>query len=186
MKRTVVGGRRSFVYVNGRAACVIWGRRKGSAWRSWDAVHTFSAFQMSCYRKLPQVGGRRDRNGDPTWEVACGQSVARLVGGDDISSASRSSDVVYAFYSHESRCVKIGRTSDLLRRWTKLEHESGQRRQLLSVWRTPSAPDFEHELHIRWLAHRTFGEWFNAAPVLADLSDLTRGIVFGSRDWSAS
>lgn len=169
MKRASVSGRRTFVYVAGRAACVMWGRRKGSAWGHWDAQHTFSAYDMTCYRKLPQIGDRRDRHGDLTWDAQCGQAVARLVDGGDLPLGNRASSIVYAFYSHENRCVKIGRTSDLLRRWTKLEHESGQRRQLLSVWRTLSAPDFEHELHVRWLAHRTFGEWFDAAPVLTDL-----------------
>lgn len=156
-------GRRAWVDLGPRTSSVIWGK-PGSfgRWGQWDVVHRAFAFEVTCLLKLPTERAMQSLPPSQTElprEVQLGLRLAELVAGD----------VVYAFYSRAGHSVKIGRTTNLLRRWAKLETESGQLRQLLGVWRCPDSRELERELHDRWSGHRTVGEWFAADPVLADL-----------------
>ena len=168
MKRVAQSGRRTWVYVDPhrRHSCVVWGGpRPFGGWDPWAVSHGFSAFEATCYRNRSMYADRID--GDRT---AAARAFERVLASHDlVPGRVAPGDVVYAFYSHESKSVKVGRTTDLHRRWKKLEHESGQMRQLVAMWRSPDSRAFEHELHMRWLEFRVFGEWFTAEPVLADL-----------------
>lgn len=162
-------GRRTWVYLGLQTSCVIWGQQRSfGRWGQWDVVHRAFAYEMTCLLKLPS---ERDLQRSLPWqdeiprEIRLGQRMADFVAGD----------VVYALYSRPSHAVKIGRTTNVLHRWAKLENESGQLRQLLCVWRCPSSRDMERELHERWSQHRTVGEWFAADPVLAGLRQLATG-----------
>lgn len=162
MKRTLATGRRAWVYLDSRRrfTSVVWGRkRQFGRWDMWDVLAGVCAFDSNCYLKVMTSGLRQDRHGELTLVSERGAAVKRLLTGD----------VVYAFYSRESNLIKIGRTTDLRRRWVKLENEAGQLRQLVSVWQCPDSRELEHELHQRWIVHRTFGEWFAADAVLDDL-----------------
>jgi hypothetical protein len=66
----------------------------------------------------------------------------------------------YAFYAKPSHAVKIGLASDVLKRWSELEHRSGMLLQLLMVWKTNDHKSFEKQLHDRFSAYRRLGEWF--------------------------
>lgn len=162
-------GRRTWVYLGAQTSCVIWGQQRPfGRWSHWDVAHRAFSYEMTCVLKLPSD---RDLRNMQEWDdglsrdVRLGLNIADLVRGD----------VAYTFYSRPSHAVKIGRTTDILRRWAKLENESGQLRQLLCLWRCPSSRDMERELHGRWSQHRTVGEWFSADPVLADLRELATG-----------
>lgn len=122
-------GRRTWVYVGDprrKTSCVIWGQPRPGRWADWAVVHSAHAYEVTCLLKLPT---ERSLQWDLPWraeiprEIQGGQRGADLIAGD----------VVYAFYSRPSHAVKIGRTTDLLRRWSKLEAESGQLRQLIGA-----------------------------------------------------
>lgn len=154
-------GQRTWVYLGahrGSSPCAVWGMMvRGRRWDTWALQQTLRAYDMGCYLKLPSR--LPPRLTEPPRDEVVGSRVSWLLTGD----------VVYALYSRESHAIKIGRTTDIRRRWVKLEHESGQLRQLVSVWQSPDSRSLERELHERWRSSRTFGEWFAADPVLDDL-----------------
>ena len=80
----------------------------------------------------------------------------------------------YAMYCHATRQVKIGRTTNLFRRWSTLETQGGRPLQLLAVWHTSTPATAERLLHDRFTEHRTRGEWFTADPVIGWLCELTQ------------
>lgn len=153
MNRVPVTGRRVWKSFGDYASCLVFGLSTGDGrWKQWDFSHAFSAYEMNLYRR-GEVRGEAGRRATAVAE-------------------SMTSPIAYAFYARESEQVKIGRTTNLLARWTKLENESGSHRQLLAVWRGVNAVLVERQLHDRWLAHRAIGEWFQADPVVADLAEM--------------
>ncbi len=153
VRRSARPGRRTWAYLDPtrQTALVVWGRpRRSGRWDEWAPAMSAGAYQVNCYRR---AASEADRAGD------LARSLTRRVDGD----------VAYAFYSHPAKQIKVGRTTDLRRRWAKLENESGQLRQLLCVWACPDSRALERELHARWADHRVFGEWFQADPLLADI-----------------
>lgn len=68
--------------------------------------------------------------------------------------------------------VKIGVSLQPLGRLAALQ--AGSPISLEVIWRIgcPNARKLERALHRRYKAHRAHGEWFTAAPVLADLAGL--------------
>lgn len=152
MQRQSRNGRRVWVYLGRGVSCAVWTCR-GPHGRV-VLTSGVRAYDINCYRRMS--------NAQADLEVDRGRQVARLVSGN----------VVYAFYCRSAHAVKIGRTTDIRKRWAQLENQSGQVRQLLAVWQCPDTRDLEHELHQRWLQHRTMGEWFAADPVLADLREI--------------
>jgi hypothetical protein len=80
-----------------------------------------------------------------------------------------SGNCCYAFYAKPNHAVKIGLASNVLRRWSELEHGSGMPLQLLMVWKASDCKSFEKRLHNRFVAYRGLGEWFSADEVLAAL-----------------
>lgn len=154
MERRPPRGRRVWVYLDRHrnVPCAVW-TSHGPHGRA-VLTRTLRAFDMSCYRRL--------HNGMTEREAERGRRVAQFVTGN----------VVYAFYCRGSHSIKIGRTTDIQKRWAQLENQSGQLRQLIAVWKCPDPRMLEHDLHRRWLEHRTIGEWFAADPVLIDLRQI--------------
>lgn len=151
MERVERRGRRVWVYLDKPRSvpCAIWtcqGSHSG-----FQLARTVCSFDVNCYRRL--------HSGMPELEAERGRQLEQFVTGD----------VVYAFYGRATHSVKVGRTTNLRKRWAVLENQSGDLRQLLSVWQSPDSRKLEHDLHQRWLEHRTMGEWFAADPVLTDL-----------------
>lgn len=85
-----------------------------------------------------------------------------------------SGDCCYAFHCRAVGLVKLGRTSDIWRRWAKLETEGGRALQLAAVWQVANCRSFERALHRQFSADRRIGEWFNAEPVLSMLESVLR------------
>jgi len=156
-------GRRTWVYLGRHAdgSCVVWNRRRNQ----WCVEQQLSAYHMTCVLKH----GRRptSRLGELPRDMRIGLDTAQLLSGD----------VVYAFYSKALHAIKIGRTTDVIKRWAQLENSSGELRQLLSVWRCPDTKALERDLHMRWADSRTIGEWFAADALIGDL----RAMVTGSQ-----
>jgi hypothetical protein len=136
--------RRSWVAFdkNANARCVV---------RSADGpvLARLGAYELACVKK------RRPTPAD--------QKVAERV--VDLLSGN----CCYAFYAKPSHAVKIGLTSNVLKRWSELEHRSGMPLQLLMVWKTHDCKSFEKRLHDRFAAYRGLGEWFSADEVLPGL-----------------
>lgn len=144
--------RRTWVYLNGSpggVALAVWTRREASL------VHAFTSYEVRCFREMR----RHQRRDSVTRELELAESIHRLVSGD----------VCYAFYSRRSSMVKLGRTTSLLDRWSKLETSSGSLLQLLAVWQCADSREAEHLLMQRFAAQRLMGEWFDADDVLAGL-----------------
>lgn len=137
-------GRRTEVHLSRRATCIVW--------PSAGPPTGLLSSEVNAFRKAQAARGN--------YQTATRDRVAALI--------SRQ-PVAYAFYAAETDRIKIGMTANLLNRWAKLEREAGCYRQLVSVWPSPHPLDVERALHLRWSDHRVFGEWFSAAPVLADL-----------------
>jgi hypothetical protein len=77
----------------------------------------------------------------------------------------------YAFHCKATDSVKLGCTTKLFRRWSKLETDGGRLLQLVAVWQTDDFRGCESVLHERFAQHRRIGEWFDAAPVLLMLRE---------------
>lgn len=65
--------------------------------------------------------------------------------------------------------VKVGIAVDPELRLANLRLECPVPLALVRVVAAPHARTLERALHRRWAEHRSHGEWFDAAPVLADL-----------------
>lgn len=149
-------GRRTFVYLHADISAAVLHGHTGR-------VATYRAYEMTCARKLA-INERRWRS-DTTppataaRELRIGRTIASRVTGD----------VCYAFYSKTSNAIKIGRSTDVLRRWPRLETASGMPLQLLIIWLTTDSRTFESSLFSDYAEYRRIGEWFAADGVLSDL-----------------
>jgi DNA-binding transcriptional regulator YiaG len=72
--------------------------------------------------------------------------------------------VIYFVQAEGGGPIKIGRTIDLRKRMASFQCVSPVPLRVLAVM--PGGPLAEFELHGRFAAHRTYGEWFNPSPVL--------------------
>jgi len=70
--------------------------------------------------------------------------------------------------------VKIGRSADPRRRLSGFQTGSPTDLRLLHLIAAPDAAALEAALHARYAPHHSKGEWFHAAPVLADLAELAK------------
>jgi hypothetical protein len=68
--------------------------------------------------------------------------------------------------------VKIGFTANPRRRLSGFQTASPAELTLFYLIDSPDAAHLEAALHVRYAQHRRQGEWFDAAPVLADLAEL--------------
>ena len=75
--------------------------------------------------------------------------------------------------------VKIGISVDPIGRAAARQTASPVRLSILWRITCPDARHLEAALHARYAAHRLHGEWFEAQPVLADLSELAKLGPFG-------
>jgi hypothetical protein len=142
-------------------SCIVWGDVVGG--ETWNLYVQLTAFEINCYRKLPTVVTCDSYTVGPVpHHVKVGRAVDSMI---------KAEEYVYALRNHLSRAVKIGRTADLRRRWAKLEMESGNLLQLVSIWRTANSRRLERQLHERWAAERRLGEWFADDLVLRDIND---------------
>lgn len=83
----------------------------------------------------------------------------------------------YAFYCKATDSVKLGRTTNIFKRWAHLENQGGRLLQLVAVWQATNCSKHERELHDQFAAHRRIGEWFDAAPILADLRNMCSTVL---------
>ena len=98
----------------------------------------------------------------PTHRVRTGRRVRKALAGA----------CCYGFYCKSTELVKLGRTSDVFRRWAKLETDGGRLLQLVAVWQVADCAIHERALHERFCSDRQLGEWFTATPVLLMLGSL--------------
>jgi hypothetical protein len=68
---------------------------------------------------------------------------------------------VYFMRSADTGRIKIGYSQNVLRRRNELQGAHGGRIQILLT--VPGGPTLEAEMHERFKAHMTFGEWFEPA-----------------------
>lgn len=69
---------------------------------------------------------------------------------------------VYAIRRADTREVKIGISTNPIRRLRDLQSAHGERLELLLTF--PGGVHTEYELHERFSAHRKRGEWFHESP----------------------
>lgn len=178
MKHAPRPGRRARTYLDAgrRVSFVTWGApRPFGRWDTWGLAASAGAYQMNCFRRLPDFKDRLAWAPDGSREHRDARLAAAI---DELVSG----DIAYAFCNNSAQLIKIGRTTNLRRRWAKLENESGDLRQLLCVWRCPDSRALERELHARWIDHRSFGEWFAAPPLLDDLQQVYRTRIAAGAD----
>ena len=123
-----------------------------------EVLARIGAYELACFKRC---GTRRVERlvSEPTQQEVVTERVAKLLSGN----------CCYAFYAKPSHAVKFGLASNVLRRWSELEHGSGMPLQLLMVWKADAPGRFEKQLHDRFAAHRGLGEWFSADNVLPAL-----------------
>jgi hypothetical protein len=88
----------------------------------------------------------------------------------DIGPARKARQQVYVIGN--GSYVKIGISANPAKRLSEMQ--TGSPMELRPFWLigTADASRLEAALHARYAAHRTRGEWYDAAPVLADLASL--------------
>jgi Meiotically Up-regulated Gene 113 (MUG113) protein len=74
-------------------------------------------------------------------------------------AAPAPTEYVYLIGSESSPLVKIGRTTDLLRRLADIQNMSPVK--LTVLWRTEGSAGLETALHRHFKAQRVHGEWFD-------------------------
>jgi len=84
-------------------------------------------------------------------------------------SKSKPDGIVYAIGLSDGRMVKIGTTTDLVRRLSTLCSSSPV--PLVVLWQMPGDGELEHRLHTHFAHRRAYGEWFSfaGANVLTEL-----------------
>lgn len=76
----------------------------------------------------------------------------------------------YMLFNPYTNLVKIGRSTDIHKRWKNLETQGGTLLHPLAFWHTTAHESVEYALHEQFANSRAIGEWFDAEPVHAWLS----------------
>lgn len=144
--------RRNWVSLDGRSTrCIV---------LDDNGVQRLSAYQLTAVRATTEIDRRRWSNASALpHEQQVAQRIHPLFAGN----------CCYAFYCKATDLVKLGRTGNLLRRWSKLETEGGRLLQLVSIWKTADSASLERRLHQQFQADRVLGEWFAATAILDHL-----------------
>jgi len=96
MTGSVRPGRRSWAQIGG-ASCVVWGAAGPSGrWAHWRLVATLTAYEVSCYRKLPPpTPTRAEREiwdaGPQPRAIKTGRRVAQTISATSMSTRSTTS-----------------------------------------------------------------------------------------------
>ena len=142
--------RRNWISLDGRSTrCVV---------LDDNGVHRLSAYQLTVTRATTAIDRRRWSNTHSPlpYEQQMAQRIHPLFVGS----------CCYAFYCKSTNLVKLGRTGNLLQRWSKLETEGGRLLQLVSIWKAADSASLERKLHQQFQADRVLGEWFTATAIL--------------------
>ena len=72
-------------------------------------------------------------------------------------------ETIYFIRLGKTNLYKLGFTRHLVHRLTSLDNNAPYPIQLCASYQSEQAADMEHQLHHKYVKHRTYGEWYKFA-----------------------
>jgi hypothetical protein len=94
----------------------------------------------------------------------------RILPGRGMSGSALDGAGCYALYSPPLGRVKVGRSQVMLHRWRNLNSTAGLSLTPLVFWSCRFSSELDAHQHSKFARHREFGEWFNAAAIILELT----------------